>query len=802
MKRSSIVNNSQNIHKNILKFMESSKQKTFEMNDLSHGLSMEEAQKFKELVMAVAELERDGKIVLSDHGEFMLPRSNGHVEGKFRKSQKGYGFVEIEGLEGDVFVPAHRTNHAMENDRVLISIDKASDAKNGKGPEGTVQEIIEHGVSHVIGEFYAYDENELEKSSYIGYAELRDKRLESYRVFIAPQGLHPKNESIVQIEIIDYPDADHEHAMIGLVTTEIGGKNEPGVDILSVVYKHGIPTEFSPETLKEVEEIPDHVLAEEKEGRLDLTETVTITIDGADAKDLDDAISLEKLENGNYYLGVHIADVSHYVKEGSSLDQDAFERGTSSYLTDRVIPMLPRELSNGICSLHPNVERLTMTCFMEINDQGKVLNYHIEPSVIRSHQRMTYDAINGILEEGDPQLYKEYEDYISLFENMGDLHKILEKKRYNRGAINFDTEESQVLVDEEGQPVDIVLRARGIGERLIESFMLQANETVSEHFTKKHLPILYRVHERPDMAKMQSFIEFASALGIKVSGTKDTVSPKQLQKIIENVEGKDEELVVSMTLLRSMQQARYDIEDLGHFGLAAEYYSHFTSPIRRYPDLTLHRLIHHYQEVGTSKKDQAHYQSILPEIAEQSSMAERRAIDAEREVDNMKKVEFMADKVGQKFEAIIVSVLGFGMFVQLENTVEGLIHISKMKEDYFDYNEQGKMMIGKRTGKTYRMGEKVEVRLVGANTETYELDFELIVDKASSDQGKKQEKSQDNSKHNRKNRRRRGKRTKKSGDSSQKSQSNTGRSKDKNAKQKSGGQKSKKKHFKIIQKDQ
>ena len=275
-----------------------------------------------------------------------------------------------------------------------------------------------------------------------------------------------------------------------------------------------------------------------------------------------------------------------------------------------------------------------------------------------------------------------------------------------------------------------------------------------------------------------------------------------MQKIIENVEGKDEELVVSMTLLRSMQQARYDIEDLGHFGLAAEYYSHFTSPIRRYPDLTLHRLIHHYQEVGTSKKDQAHYQSILPEIAEQSSMAERRAIDAEREVDNMKKVEFMADKVGQKFEAIIVSVLGFGMFVQLENTVEGLIHISKMKEDYFDYNEQGKMMIGKRTGKTYRMGEKVEVRLVGANTETYELDFELIVDKASSDQGKKQEKSQDNSKHNRKNRRRRGKRTKKSGDSSQKSQSNTGRSKDKNAKQKSGGQKSKKKHFKIIQKDQ
>ncbi|MDO5457374.1 MAG: ribonuclease R, partial [Atopococcus tabaci] len=574
------------------------------------------------------------------------------------------------------------------------------------------------------------------------------------------------------------------------------------VDILSVVYKHGIPTEFSPDTLREVEEIPDHVQAEEKEGRLDLTETVTITIDGADAKDLDDAISLEKLENGNYYLGVHIADVSHYVKEGSSLDKDAFERGSSSYLTDRVIPMLPRELSNGICSLHPNVERLTMTCFMEINDQGKVLNYHIEPSVIRSHQRMTYDAINGILEEGDPQLYKEYEDYISLFENMGDLHKILEKKRYNRGAINFDTEESQVLVDEEGQPVDIVLRPRGIGERLIESFMLQANETVSEHFTKKHLPILYRVHERPDMAKMQSFIEFASALGIKVSGTKDTVSPKQLQKIIENVEGKDEELVVSMTLLRSMQQARYDIEDLGHFGLAAEYYSHFTSPIRRYPDLTLHRLIHHYQEVGTSKKDQAHYQSILPEIAEQSSMAERRAIDAEREVDNMKKVEFMADKVGQKFEAIIVSVLGFGMFVQLENTVEGLIHISKMKEDYFDYNEQGKMMIGKRTGKTYRMGEKVEVRLVGANTETYELDFELIVDKASSDQGKKQEKSQDNSKHNRKNRRRRGKRTKKSGDSSQKSQSNTGRSKDKNAKQKSGGQKSKKKHFKIIQKDQ
>lgn len=794
------MNNSGNLHQNIIEFMESSDQKTFEINDLSHGLSMEDAQDFKKLVMTVAELERDGKIVLSDHGAFMLPRSNGHVEGKFRKSQKGYGFVEIEGLEGDVFVPAHRTNHAMESDRVLISIDKASDIRNGKGPEGTVQEILEHGVSHVIGEFYAYDKDELESTPYIGYAELRDKRLEAYTVFITNKGLHPKNESIVQIEITDYPDAGHEKSMVGLVTTEIGGKNDPGVDILSVVYKHGIPTEFSPETLAEVEEIPEHVLEEEKEGRLDLREMVTVTIDGADAKDLDDAISLERLENGNYYLGVHIADVSHYVKEGSSLDADAFERGTSSYLTDRVIPMLPRELSNGICSLHPNVDRLTLSCFMEINHQGHVLNYQIEPSVIRSDQRMTYNAVNGILEDGDPQLYKEYEDYITLFEHMGELHRILERKRYNRGAINFDTKEAQILVDEEGQPVDVIIRSRGIGERLIESFMLQANETVSEHFSKKHLPILYRVHERPDMAKMQSFIEFASALGIRVPGTKDTVSPKQLQRIVENVQGKDEELVVSMTLLRSMQQARYDVEALGHFGLAAEYYSHFTSPIRRYPDLILHRLIHHYQEVGTSKKDQAHYQSILPEIAEQSSIAERRAIDAEREVDNMKKVEFMADKVGQEFEAIIVSVLGFGMFVQLENTVEGLIHISKMTEDYFDYSEQGKMLIGKRTGKTYRMGEKVQVRLAEANTDTYELDFELLVDQTAVGQGKNQSKDQNKSNKNRKSRRR-GKRRKNTQDSSDQGQQGRGHSKKKKANQGPAKQKAKKKHFKIIRKD-
>ncbi len=796
--------NLNDIKNKILNYMKDSDQKRFEMNDLSHGIKMDASSDFKNVVKAVAELERDGAIILSERGLFMLPDREGLVEGKFRKNHRGFGFVEIEDWDEDVFIPAHRTHHAMEADQVLISIDRQANPKKDKGPEGTVQEIIEHGTTHLIASFHSYGEDQVKESGYYGYAEPQDKTYADYRIFILDKGLRPKNEAVCLVEIVDYPDEEHEHAMTGVVTTEIGQKDEPGVDILAVVYKHGIPTEFSKESLAEADAIPDRVTEEEKEGRLDLRELKTITIDGADAKDLDDAISLEKLDNGNYYLGVHIADVSHYVQKGTALDQDAFERGTSSYLTDRVIPMLPQKLSNGICSLHPNVERLALSCFMEIDSKGQVKNYKIEPSVIISDQRMTYEAVNGILEDGNPKLYKEYADYITLFEDMRDLHQILESKRYRRGAINFDTEEASIIVDEEGHPIDIQMRERGVGERIIESFMLQANETVSKHHTDKHLPILYRVHEQPDQAKIQSFVEFAQIFGLSMKGKLDHIQPKQLQGILESVDGKDEDMVISMTLLRSMQQARYDVEPLGHFGLAAEFYSHFTSPIRRYPDLILHRLIHLYSEGSVSKGKLGQVKKELPQIAEHSSMAERRAIDAEREVDNMKKVEYMADKQGQEFPAVIVSVMGFGLFVQLENTIEGLVHVSSMDQDYFEYNEQGKMMIGQHTGLTYRMGDKVRVRLVKANVEDHQLDFELVVDETdenksdhSDHQTKNEKASAKNQRknHGKKNRKGRRRAKKKKAENSKKAQEQKNQTKSQSKKKTKN-----KRHFKIKKK--
>lgn len=732
----------------ILSFMESNQSPTYDMNDLSTGLNTTAAEEFRDLVKAIAELEREHQIVLDDQGRFSLPKDSSFIEGVFQSSARGFGFVRVEEMEEDIFIPPNKTLYALNNDRVRVEITKKAEPWNKKGPEGAVLEVIERGTTNVVGLFTAYSPEEVLESPYYGYVEPQDKKLEGMTIFIAKNGIKPIDQAIVQVEIVYYPNDKFTRSMVGLVTREVGHKNEPGVDILAVVYKHGIPTEFSPETLAELDRIPNEVLPAEREGRLDLRNVPTITIDGADAKDLDDAISIEVLDNGNYYLGVHIADVSHYVRQGSAIDEDAFERGTSSYLTDRVIPMLPPKLSNGICSINPGVERLTLSALMEVNSHGDVVDFKVTPSVIISNERTTYDEINEFY-NGSEEIAEKYSEYTEMFNVMRELHEILEEKRRRRGAINFDTKEAQIVVDDEGTPLEIVLRERGISERLIESFMLIANESVSEYFTKRNLPILYRVHERPDQAKMQSFIEFVSRLGIQVKATSDTISPKHLQRILNRVEGEDEESVVTMTLLRSMQQARYDIEHLGHFGLAAEFYSHFTAPIRRYPDLMLHRLIHEYDEGNTSVTDKSRWNALLPDVAEHSSMAERRAVDAEREVDEMKKVEFMADKVGHEFDAIIVSVLGFGIFVQLENTVEGLIHISNMKQDYFEYHEDALMLVGKRTGVSYRIGQHVRVKLTSANTDTHELDFELVLSEEELEKVKENQDKQTGNRHNR-----------------------------------------------------
>lgn len=707
----------------ILKWLQDSQEKSFEVNQIAQGLGKDSAEDFPDIVKAVADLERNGDLILNKEGRVQLPASQGQLVGKFRSNAKGFGFIEHDEDEADVFIPKHRTNSAMEGDIVAFSIEKKANPKQDKGAEGTVTDIIERAQTSIIGEFLAYDKPE--DNEYLGYLEPRDKKLPDMIVYIKEGGLQPVAGQIIQVEITDYPSKEQPNAMFGLASEIIGHKNDPGIDILTIAYQHGIPTEFSEETLKEAEDIPNEVLPEEAAGRRDLRDLMTVTIDGPDAKDIDDAISIAYQEDGHYRLWVHIADVSHYVTEGSSLDEDAFDRGTSVYLTDRVIPMLPPKLSNGICSLNPNVDRLAMTCEMVINHNGKVTEYEIYPSLIQSNHRMTYDEVNAIIEEDDSSMKAKYADVAQDILTMADLHKILERMRYQRGAINFDSKEAEIELDAKGKPVAIHLRERRTGERLIESFMLAANETVSFDLNQRDLPALYRVHERPDPEKLQSFIEFSSAFGIEIKGTKDTVSPRQLQTILDEVKGKAEEAVISMTLLRSMQQARYDVKALGHFGLAAEYYSHFTAPIRRYPDLILHRLLHYYWEVGTSKKEQNKWKKDLPEIAEQSSVTERRAVDAERQVDEMKKVEYMVDKVGQVFDAVIVSVTNFGIFVQLENTVEGLIHISDLKEDYFNYNEQGHILVGERTGKIYRIGEPLKVKLVNADVDQANLDFEI-----------------------------------------------------------------------------
>lgn len=715
-----------NLKEAVLLFMQEDNRAAFEVNDISEGMDMTSFADFKKLVNVLAELEREGRVFLNKKGKFKIQKPQPILKGTFHSSTRGFGFVEVEEDVDDIFIPPNKTRFAMEGDLVTFDIQKEAEPWDNRGAEGIITGIVEHGTTNLVGEFIAYDDEGVDETGFYGFVEPQEKKLSDMRVFIEAQGIRPADGSIVQVEITKYPGYDVPRGMEGLVTRVIGHKNEPGIDILTIVYKHGIPTEFPDEAIQEADSVPDRVIEADLKGRIDLRDEVVVTIDGADAKDLDDAVAVEKLDNGHYKLGVHIADVSHYVTEDSALDREAYERGTSVYLTDRVIPMIPPRLSNGICSLNPNVDRLTLSCEMEIDSSGQVVDYDIFPSVINSTARMTYTAVNEILMDKNEETREEYASLVEMFEQMEELHHILEEKRVRRGAVDFDTKEAKIEVDEDGRPVDVFLTERGVGERLIESFMLAANETVSQHYAEKRLPILYRIHEQPDPEKMQTFMEFVTTFGINMKGRKETVSPKQLQQVIQKVKGKPEEAVVSMLMLRSMQQARYDVEPVGHFGLAAEHYSHFTSPIRRYPDLILHRLIHYYMEEGTSRDQRRYWEKKLPDIADHSSKAERRAVDAERETDELKKVQFMEDKVGQEFDAVVVSITGFGMFVQLPNTIEGLVHISSMEEDYFEYNERGLMLIGQHTGVVYRIGQNVKVRLVGADPDIQEIDFEVI----------------------------------------------------------------------------
>jgi len=729
------------LKKQILTFMKENNEEAVEVSTISEGLNRSGSKAFTELVQAIAELEREDKLVLLQSGKFKLKEASTSMQGRFSGTDRGFGFVTLEEYESDIFIPPSETHSALNGDIVKVEVTQEAMPWKDKGPAGKVVEIIERGTTVVFGEFQPYTDDEVKEMKLYGFITPHNQKLPNVLVQIEAKGIRPVEGSIVQVELTEYSDTTIGTDLKGIVINTIGHKDEPGIEILTIVHKYDIPTEFPEAVISEAEAVPDMISEEDTQGRKDLRNEPIITIDGADAKDLDDAIQVKKLDNGHYYLGVHIADVSHYVTEDSAMDLEANERGTSVYLTDRVIPMLPQRLSNGICSLHPNVDRLTLSCEMEIDKNGDVVDYTISPSIINNHHRMTYTAVNDILMEDDQELKEEYADILDMLEQMQDLHNILEKKRVRRGSIDFDTREAKIQVDPEGIPVDILLRDRGVGERLIESFMLAANETVSEHFANQQLPILYRIHDRPDEGKMQRFIEFVSGFGIDVKATKESVTPKLLQDVLYKVHGKPEEGVISMLLLRSMQQAKYDVVPIGHYGLAADYYSHFTSPIRRYPDLILHRLIHYYNEVDKSQKAKDKWAAKLPDIAESSSITERRAVSAERETDELKKAEYMLSKIGETFKGVITSVTNFGMFVQLDNTVEGLVHISNMNDDYYEFNERDMLMIGQRTGMVFRIGETVEVKVIGADTDNYQIDFELIADDS-----KKPEKSKQNDK--------------------------------------------------------
>ena len=722
------MKNNRTIKEAILVYMNEQDQMAFKVKQISEGMKLTSSVDFKMLVSTLAKMEREGTVFLNKKGEFKLAEKDAVLSGVFRASDRGFGFVSIEDQEDDIYIPNNQTNFALDGDIVTVDILRPAEPWFDKGAEGRVKAIIERKFTQLVGEFFAYTQEGIDETGLYGYIEPKDKKLTDFRVFIEEKGIKPVDGAVVLVEIMLYPDGDFPRSMQGIVKSIIGHKNDPGIDILTIVYKHGIQIEFPDEVMTQANEVPDKVTEKDRENRRDLREEMVVTIDGEDAKDLDDAVTVKKLGNGHFKLGVHIADVSYYVTEDSPLDAEAYDRATSVYLTDRVIPMLPHRLSNGICSLNPNEDRLAMSCEMEIDATGKVVKHDVFQSVIRSYRRMSYTQVNQIIMDTDEAVRKENEDLVPMFEEMAELHKILESNRKRRGAIDFESPEAKIIVDPEGHPLDIVLRERGIGERIIESFMLAANETVSEHYTRMDVPMIYRVHEQPDSDRMQKFMEFVTAFGISVKGLSENVSPKSLQKVLRSVAGKPEETVISKMMLRSMKQAKYDVEPLGHYGLAADYYSHFTSPIRRYPDLILHRLIRSYAEDGKGAAQKDKWNSLLPEIAIQSSKMERRAVDAERETDALKKTEYMVDKVGETYQGIIGSVLRFGLFIELPNTVEGLVHISNMKDDYYNYIEEQQMLVGERTGVVYRIGQKVKIRVTKANPETREIDFELIPD--------------------------------------------------------------------------
>ena len=691
------------------------------VNELAEALEMTGAKKFPKLIKEISTLESQGKLRFNDAGMLSLRKKQEKkkevtVTGIFRANKAGFGFLIVDENEDDMFIGRNDVGYAIDGDTVEAVIKKPANRLKGTAAEAKIVGIVERSLKTVVGKFILDDE----KPKYAGYIKSKNQKIQQ-KIYIKKEPVVLDGTEIIKVDIDKYPTRGHDY-FVGQVRDIVGHQGDVGIDVLEVLESMDIVSDFPDDVLAEANAVPNAPTNKDLIGRVDLRQEVTFTIDGADAKDLDDAVHIKLLDNGHFELGVHIADVSYYVTEGSALNREAVARGTSVYVTDRVVPMLPERLSNGICSLNPNVDRLTQSCLMEIDRKGRVVNHQICQSVINTTFRMTYSDVNAIL-AGDDELAEKYQPIVESIHHMADLHAILEKMRVRRGALNFDTNEAKIIINDKGMPVDIVLRQRGVAERMIESFMLAANETVAEHFSNRKLPFIYRIHEEPKAEKLQKFLDYASIFGIHIHGTANKITQQALQEFMAKVENKPGADVLNMMLLRSMQQARYSEHNHGHYGLAAEYYTHFTSPIRRYPDLLVHRMIREYTQVTDEKIE--HFRQVIPELATSSSTLERRAIDAERVVEAMKKAEYMEEYVGEEFEGVVSSVVKFGLFIELPNTIEGLIHITTLPE-FYNYNERTMTLQGEKSGKVFRVGQPIKIKLVRADKETGDIDFEYL----------------------------------------------------------------------------
>lgn len=669
----------------------------------------------QDLKLLLDQLMKTGKLIIDPQGRYRVPGDDIKI-GQFSGTQRGFGFVTIEGEEEDVFIAGDATGGALHGDKVAIMI---KEEQSGKRKEGVIVSVLERGKSEIVGTF--------EKSKNFGFV-VPDNHKFGSDIFIPKEYTKGAvSGHKVVVKITKYAEAGQSPE--GKIIEILGHINDPGVDIMSVVKAYDLPVDYPAEVMRYLDRIPEEIDPEEIKNRLDIRELQTVTIDGEDAKDLDDAITLTK-EGNIYHLGVHIADVTHYVKEGTALDKEALRRGTSVYLVDRVIPMLPHKLSNGICSLNPGVDRLSLSCFMDIDEKGELVGHRIAETVMRSDCRMTYTKVAKVIEENDPEACEEYADFVPMLMLMQELAEILRARRHKRGSINFDFPETKIIVDSRGKPVEIKPYERNKATKIIEEFMLAANETIAENFFWQEIPFIYRTHETPDDEKIKKLAIFINNFGYSMKVGNEKIHSKEIQKLLLKIEDTPEEALISRITLRSMKQAKYTVANIGHFGLSAKYYCHFTSPIRRYPDLQIHRIIKETLHGTLGPERLKHYEKILHEVAAHSSMTERRADEAEREVEKLKKIEYMMEHIGECYEGVISGVTSWGLYVELPNTVEGMVRVSVMDDDYYIYDEEHYQLIGEHTKKVYKLGQKVKIEVIGADKLQRTIDFALVEDES------------------------------------------------------------------------